>query len=125
MTPQTTTASPFSKKRNWRPPCSLSFTRQPLISGRTSLSIAATSATLDISVRPKPIYRPSQCVLHRNDLPSEFALRLRGTGKHHLRSHAHRVDRGSRFLLQHSAGNDFVDHSSGKREDVRQLYSGR
>src|SRR5579864_6745370 len=123
MPPQTTTASPFSKNRNLRPPCSRSLTRQLFTNGPTSLSSAATIATLDIPVRPEPLHRAPQRAFHWNDLPSQFTLGLVGTGKHHLAPHAHGIDRRPRLTLQQTARNHLVDNASGKGKKVRQFYA--
>src|SRR5438477_3895180 len=106
--PQTNTASPFSKNRNRRPSCSRSLTRQPFTSGRTSLSNAATIATLNIPVRLEPLHRPPQRVFHRNNLPSQFALGLVGGRKHHLASHAHRIDRRPRLAFEQAPRHHLV-----------------
>src|SRR5258708_901937 len=119
--PQTTTTSPFSKKRKLRPPFSFSLQRQSLTRGRTSRSSAATTATLDISVVSKPCDCPAQCIFNRNDLPPQLACSLVGAGKHLLLPHAHCVDGSAWLAPQQPPGNGFIDDSSGKRKEIRQL----
>src|SRR5713226_10075394 len=118
--PQTSTMSPFSKKRKFRPAYSFSLTRHSFTRGRTSRSSAATMATLDISVALKPLHRPPQCRIDRDDLPAQFPLRLVGTGKHFLLAHAHGVDRGTRLAMQHAPRDRFIHHACGKGEHIRQ-----
>src|SRR5208282_5278929 len=125
--PHTKAASPFSKRRYRRPPCSIVLNLQPWISGHTSRSSAAMMAIFfsDITVRAKPLYRPPQGAIDRNRSPSQFPLCFGRSHKHHFASHAHGVNRRARLPAQKPPGHRLVHHPGREREHIGQFQRGR
>src|ERR1700716_2411811 len=122
MPPQTTTISPFSKKRKRRPLYSLSVVGQCRTSGSTSRGSAATMATLGISIRPKPFHGAPERSFYRDDFPAQFTFRFVGAGKHLFLAHANRVRGRSRLALQYPTRDGFINHARGKSKYIRQLH---
>src|SRR5271157_5640897 len=109
MQPTTTIAESTSNNSNPSTRCA----PLPRNSGASSVRKAATTpiGLSGIAVRPKPLHRPSQGLIHGPRIPSQLTLCLGAGDVHFLASNAHRVERDPRFALQHPAGDQRVDEA--------------